>query len=346
MIPTWLASLFNGVTLTRAHTVEMFEEMFSGEMDPVRLTAALIAMKIRGEAVDEIVGAADWINRFAKPFPRPAYSIIDIVGTGGDGLNTINVSTIASIVVASLGVKVAKHGNRSASGSFGSSDLMDSLGINLQMSTRTARHCLDTFGLCYLFASHYHPQLKNIAAIRKSLGTRTIFNLVGPMVNPARPDNLLLGVYRAELVNPMAEALKMLGFDRAMVVHGGGLDEISLHGITHVAELYRGQIENYVVSPDDFGVESCSLASISCGATEDAIQSARCLLSGRGTTEQKNFVAVNCAAALYLAGVQPDLKAGTAAALEVMSKGLPMQLLEKLAEASNQFDEDLEISNA
>lgn len=335
MNPPWLASLFEGLPLTRQQTAELFVLIVEGKIDPVLLAAILIAMKLRGESIGEIAGATDAIRAAALPFQRPDYALLDIVGTGGDGFNTINVSTSACVVAASLGARVIKHGNRSVSGRSGSSDLMGSFGVNLQMPPWRARRCLDRIGFSYLFAPHYHQGFRNAADTRKALSTRTIFNLVGPLVNPARPEYLLLGVYKQDLVMPMAQALAALNVTRAMVVHGSGLDEIALHGPTQVAEVQHGDILTYELSAVDFGLASAPLQDIVGGLPAENASIARDLFSGGGTPAQRNIIAANAGAALYLAGLYEDLRSGAAAALDAMANGKPLLLLQQLAHESN-----------
>lgn len=343
MNPPWLVSLFDGLPLTRQQTAELFVQIVEGKVEPVVLAAILIAMKLRGESTCEIAGAVDAISAAALPFRRPAYPLLDIVGTGGDGFNTINISTSSCVVAASLGARVIKQGNKSVSGKSGSSDLMASFGVNLHMPAWQARRCLDSIGFSYLFAPHYHQGFRNASDTRKALSTRTIFNLVGPLVNPARPDYLLLGVYKPELVKPMAEALAALNVKRAMVVHGSGLDEIALHGPTNVAELQDGKVQTFEISATDFGLTPAPLQAIVGGESAENAAIARALFTGGGTEAQRNIIAANTGAALYLSGICPDLRAGASAALQAMDSGRPMRLLERLAKASHAAELETEI---
>lgn len=236
-----LEGLYRGESLTAEQTEQLFGELLRGEMDPIVLSSLLTAMKVKGESPSEIEGAARALIAAAKPFPRPDYEFCDIVGTGGDGLYTINISSTAAIVGATCGIKVAKHGNRSVSSKTGSSDLLEKLGIKLDMSPETARRCLDEANICFLFAPHYHSGMRFAAPVRQALKTRTIFNVLGPLINPARPTYQLMGVYSPELLEPIAETLQALGLKKGMVAYGSGLDEIAVHGETQVAEINDGK---------------------------------------------------------------------------------------------------------
>jgi len=248
-----LEQLYRGQDLSRETLQQLFDVLLRGEMDPIILSSLLTALKIKGESPAEIAGAASALLAAAKPFPRPDYAFCDIVGTGGDGLHTINVSTLSALVGAECGIKVAKHGNRSVSSKTGSSDLLDKLGVRLDMSPAIARRCLDEENVCFLFAPQYHSGIRHAMPVRNALKTRTIFNVLGPLINPARPSYQLMGVYSAELVRPIAETLQQLGLPRGMVVHGAGLDEIAVHGTTQVADINEGQIREYTLTPEDFG---------------------------------------------------------------------------------------------
>ena len=246
--------LYEQQSLTREESQQLFDTIIKGEMDPILLGAVLTALKIKGETPDEIAGAASALLENANPFPRPDYDFADIVGTGGDGSNTINISTTAAFVAAACGVKVAKHGNRGVSSKSGSSDLLDSFGINLAMSAEDTRKAVDELGVAFLFAPQYHGGVRHAMPVRQAMKTRTIFNILGPLINPARPNIELMGVYDASLVRPIAETMAKMGLKRAAVVHGSGLDEVAIHGETQVAEIIDGEISEYTLTPEDFGV--------------------------------------------------------------------------------------------
>jgi len=334
-----LESLYRGESLSRQDAKTLFSTIIQGEMNQITMAGMLVAMKMRGETIDEISGAADALRAAAKPFPAAheatvTQGIVDIVGTGGDGHNTINISTTAAFVAAAAGAKVAKHGNRSVSSKSGSSDLLAQFGIDLTMAPETARDCLDDLGLCFLFAPHYHGGVAHAVPVRQALKTRTLFNVLGPLINPSHPDFMLLGVYSPELVAPIAQVVKALGITRAMVVHGSGLDEVALHGDTLVHELKDGEIREYRITPADLGVVEAKLTDLEGGAPEDNAEFTRAILQGKGTEPHMNAVAINAGCALYVAGVCDSVKAGTTLALATIKSGKAYQLLTALADAS------------
>ncbi|MEZ9527188.1 anthranilate phosphoribosyltransferase [Enterovibrio norvegicus] len=326
--------LYEQASLSREESHQLFDTIIKGEMDPILLAATLTSLKIKGETPEEIAGAASALTANANPFPSPDYDFADIVGTGGDGSNSINISTTAAFVAAACGVKVAKHGNRGVSSKSGSSDLLAAFGIDLAMSPETARGALDDLGVCFLFAPQYHSGVRHAMPVRQTMKTRTIFNLLGPLINPAKPTLELMGVYDKALVRPIAETIKTLGLKRAAVVHGSGLDEVAIHGETTVAEIKDGVITEYTLTPEDFGVNTHPLKSIEGGTPEENREIITQILQGKGTEAQQSAVAVNVALLLRLFGHE-DLKANTQRALNVMSSGKPFELVQQLASRSN-----------
>lgn len=330
-----LEQLYSGKSLSSEQSQAFFEQVVQGEVDPIILSSALTALKIKGETPQEIAGAAQALLAQAKHFPRPDYDFTDIVGTGGDGLGTINISTASAFVAAACGVKVCKHGNRSVSSKSGSSDLLDAFGVNLNMSPDVARQCLDDLNVCFIFAPQYHAGMRFAAPVRAALKTRSIFNVLGPLVNPARPEIELMGVYSAALLRPIAEVHKHLGMKHVMVVFGSGLDEVALHGETQVAELINGEINEYTLTPADFGVASYPVESIFGGDAHENKVIIEKILQGKGTDAQQAAVAINVSALLVLNGKADNFKDGTQQALQMMQSGKPLQLLKALAEQSN-----------
>ncbi|WEM41468.1 anthranilate phosphoribosyltransferase [Photobacterium sp. DA100] len=322
--------LYDQQGLSQEESQTLFDAIIKGEVEPVLLSAVLTALKIKGETPAEIAGAAKALLANANPFPSPEYDFADIVGTGGDGANTINISTTAAFVAAACGVKVAKHGNRGVSSKSGSSDLLDKFGINLAMAPETAREALDDLGVCFLFAPQYHGGVRHAMPVRQSLKTRTIFNVLGPLINPARPNIELMGVYDASLVRPIAETMAAMGMKRAAVVHGSGLDEVAIHGETTVAEIIDGEITEYSLTPADFGLESHPLEAIKGGEPEENRAIITNILTGKGTDAQMGAVAVNVALLLRLFG-QQDLKANAEKAINVMKSGKAFELVGQLA---------------
>lgn len=329
-----LEPLYAGKSLSSEQSQAFFEHVVQGEIDPIILSSVLTALKIKGETPEEITGAAKALLAQAKSFPRPDYPFSDIVGTGGDGLGTINISTASAFVAAACGLKVCKHGNRSVSSKSGSSDLLAAFGINLNMSPEVARQCLDDLNVCFIFAPQYHAGMRFAAPVRAALKTRSIFNVLGPLVNPARPDFELMGVYAPELLKPITEVHKQLGMKRVMVVYGSGLDEVALHGETQVAELIDGQIKEYTLTPEDFGVQRYPVEAIFGGDAQENKVIIEKILQGKGSDAQQAAVAINVSALLVLNGLADNFKQGTTMALEMMLSGKPLQLVKQLAEQS------------
>ncbi len=328
---TIINKLYEQQGLTQAESQQLFDQIIRGEMDPVLMAAVLTALKIKGETPDEIAGAAKALLANANPFPRPDYAFADIVGTGGDGSNTINISTTAAFVAAACGVKVAKHGNRGVSSKSGSSDLLSSFGINLAMSAQDSRQALDDLGVAFLFAPQYHGGVRHAMPVRQTMKTRTIFNILGPLINPARPNIELMGVYSKDLVRPIAQTMLQMGLKRAAVVHGSGLDEVAIHGETQVAEIRQGELIEYTLTPEDFGVSRYPLDAIRGGEPEENRAIIPQILTGNGTAAQMAAVAVNVALLLRLFG-QEDLKANTQQAIAVMKSGQAYGLVQQLAQ--------------
>ncbi|ENA1771673.1 anthranilate phosphoribosyltransferase [Yersinia ruckeri] len=325
-----LEKLFRAEPLTQQESQQLFTAIVRGDMEPSQLAAVLISMKVRGETPAEIAGAAQALLADAQPFPRPDYVFADIVGTGGDGTNSINISTASAFVAAACGIKVAKHGNRSVSSRSGSSDLLAAFGIRLDLPAETSRKALDDLGVCFLFAPQYHSGFRHAMSVRQQLKTRTLFNVLGPLINPARPPLALIGVYSPELVLPIAETLRVLGYQRAAVVHGGGMDEVAIHAPTQVAELNNGVVETYSLTPEDFGIRRYPLASLQGGSPEENRDILARLLQGNGEAAHAAAVAVNVAMLLKLHG-QEDLRHNTQQALDMIHSGLAFERVTALA---------------
>ncbi|WP_086984482.1 anthranilate phosphoribosyltransferase [Vibrio aphrogenes] len=316
--------------LTEQESHTLFDSIIKGEMDPILLGAVLTSLKLKGETPDEIAGAAQALLTNAAPFPHIDGEFADIVGTGGDGSNTINISTTAAFVAAACGVKIAKHGNRGVSSKSGSSDLLDSFGINLSMSPEKAKSAIEEIGVAFLFAPQYHQGVRHAMPVRQAMKTRTIFNVLGPLINPARPKIELMGVYDENLVRPIAKTMLNMGMKRAAVVFGSGLDEVAIHGPTLVNELVDGEIKEYTLTPEDFGVKTYPLEAIKGGEPEENRAIITKILNGEGTEAQVSAVAVNVALLLRLFGHE-DLKANTQKAIDVMNSGKAYQLVTRLA---------------
>ncbi|HHF6601482.1 TPA: anthranilate phosphoribosyltransferase [Haemophilus influenzae] len=324
-----LEQLYNGQTLNKAESAVIFNAIMQGELNNEQIAAMLIALKVRGVSIDELSGAVSASLQNAKAFPYPDYPFADIVGTGGDGQNTINISTASAIVAASMGAKVAKHGNRSVSSKSGASDVLTALGVNVNVTPEQARQALDEIGVCFLFAQQYHSGFRHVAPVRASLKTCTIFNILGPLINPARPTYHLLGVYVPELVKTYAETAVALGHQHSFVVHGSGLDEVALHGETQVAEIKNGKIEYFTLTPEDFGLKTQSLESLRGGEPQENAQILTALLQGKGKAEHANAVAANTALLLKLFG-HDDLKQNVQSVLVHLASGKAFETLQNL----------------
>ncbi|MBS6050597.1 MAG: anthranilate phosphoribosyltransferase [Haemophilus haemolyticus] len=325
-----LEKLYSGHSLSTSESTALFNAVIQGELSNEQIAAMLIALKVRGANTEEITGAVAASLQNAKAFPRPDYPFADIVGTGGDGQNTINISTASAIVAASMGAKVAKHGNRSVSSKSGASDVLTALGVNVNITPEQARQALDEIGVCFLFAQQYHSGFRHVAPVRAALKTRTIFNILGPLINPARPTYHLLGVYAPELVKTYAETAVALEHQHSFIVHGSGLDEVALHGETQVAEIKNGKIEYFTLTPEDFGLKTQSLESLRGGEPQENAQMLTALLQGKGKTEHANAVAANTALLLKLFG-HDDLKQNVQNVLAHLASGKAFETLQKLA---------------
>lgn len=328
-----LEKLFSNQTLTQNEAHSLFHRIMHGDLSNEQLAGALIALKLRGETVAELAGAVTATIENAQVFPRPDYPFADIVGTGGDGQNTINISTASSIVAATMGFPIAKHGSRGVSSKTGASDVLSALGINVAVPASTARQALDEIGLCFLFAPHYHLGFKHAIPVRQALKTRTIFNILGPLVNPARPKHQLLGVYSPDLLQPYAETVQMLGHQHTIVVHGSGLDEVAVHGETQVAEIEQDAIHYYTLTPADFGVPIHPISALRGGEPTENAEKIKALLQGQGEAAHIDAVAVNVALLMKLFGYN-DLKANVQQVKSTLHSGKAFETLQKLSQYS------------
>lgn len=327
MIQDLLKSLRSGAPLSEDSCISIFNDLLDGKVTPAQTGAFLMALSQRGERVDEIVAAARVLRDRAITILSPDGSV-DCCGTGGDQSGSLNISTAVAFIVAACGVPVAKHGNRAASSKSGAADALESLGVNLDLPANKCQQALNELGFCFLMAPSFHASLKPLAALRKELGFRTIFNLLGPLANPAGTRIQLLGVFDKHWVRPMAEALRDLGSTSALVVHGSdGLDEITLCGETHCARLQNGKIEDFVLTPENFGLPHIKSEDI---AGHDADYNAKALLKllQGERSAYRNIVLANAAATLHLAGKAVDLKEGVALAAKAIDTGRALKLLE------------------
>ena len=324
-----LARVVDGGGLSAAEARAAFEAIMDGRVAPARLAGFLVALRMRGETVTEIAEFARVMRERATRVRCGARVILDTCGTGGDGAGTFNISTLAAFVVAACGVVVAKHGNRSVSSRCGSADLLQGLGIRVEVPVATVERCLEEVGIGFLYAPALHDAMRHAAPVRRELGVRTVFNLLGPLTNPAGARHQLLGVYDPARLATLAEVLRALGSERALVVHGGGLDEITLHTTTEVAELRDDRVVLRVLAPEEAGLERARLDELKGGDVEQNVAIARGILEGaRGP--RRDVVLLNAAAALWVAGRAGDLREGVAVAAGAIDSGGALRVVERL----------------
>jgi anthranilate phosphoribosyltransferase len=319
--------------LTRQEASDAFEILMSGEASMAQVGGFLMGLRVRGETVDEIAGAVSIMRQKMVPVDAPE-DAIDIVGTGGDGTNTYNISTLAALIVAGAGVPVAKHGNRALSSKSGTADALSQLGVKLDIEPDLISRCVREAGIGFMFAQLHHPAMRHVGPARVELGARTIFNIVGPLSSPARVKKQLFGVYSPEWLIPGAEALRDLGLTSAWVVHGSGLDEITTTGPSQVAELKDGEIRTFELTPGDFGVATVSLEAIRGGDGAVNAAALRDVLGG-AKTAYRDVALCNAAASLIVAGKAKDVTEGMHLASQSLDTGSAARALEKLIAISN-----------
>ncbi len=333
MIQQALPRLLDAQPLSRAEMAAIMSEIADGGATPAQVGAFLAALRLKGETVDEIAGAAEIMRIRAERVHVAAPVFVDTCGTGGDGRNTFNISTTAAFVVAGAGVTVAKHGNRAVSSRSGSADVLSALGVNVEVPVAVVERAIAEVGIGFLFAAKLHPAFKAVAGIRRELGVRTVFNLLGPLANPAGARHQVMGVYEPRWVPIIGGVLAALGAVHAFVVHGEGLDEIAVTGMTHVAEVKDGAVERYCVVPEDLGLPRHEERAIAGGDATRNAAILRDVLSGqRGAP--RDAVLANAAAALVSAGAAQDLKTGVKVAAESIDRGAALDKLTRLVEAT------------
>jgi len=328
-----IGKVATGATLTREEATDAFDAMMSGDATPSQMGALLMGLRVRGETVDEITGAVTTMRAKMLQVAAPA-DAVDIVGTGGDGSGSVNVSTCASFVVAGCGVPVAKHGNRALSSKSGAADVLAALGVKIDITPEHVGRCVAEAGIGFMFAPTHHPAMKNVGPTRVELATRTIFNLLGPLSNPAGVKRQMIGVFSRQWVLPLAQVLKNLGSDAIWVVHGSdGLDEITLTGPTAVAELKNGEITSFEVTPDDAGLPRAHADALKGGDAEANAVALRAVLEGM-PGPYRDVALLNAAAALVVAGKAKDLKHGVALGAQAIDSGAAEARLKKLIAVS------------
>ncbi len=330
-----LPKLLTGEDLPSEDAQHLFERLVLGKLEPAEIAGMLIALRMKGETAEEMIGAARALSAAALPFERPDYLFADCCGTGGDGSGLINVSTAASFVAAACGLPIAKHGNRSVSSKCGSADVIEQLGAKIDVDPVTARRLLDQTGFCFLFAPAYHPGMKHAALVRRQLSVRTVMNLLGPCINPARPPVQLLGVADPKMLRRIAQTLAAVGVRDALVVHGSGLDEVALHGETRAIRLSNGDMTELELTPEDAGFDRAPLSVVTGGGPEENAARLKAILVGGGARAENDIVALNAGALLMTAGLAATLRDGAALARDALLSGKAGSVLNAYVEASN-----------
>ena len=329
-----IGKVATGATLSREEAAAAFDAMMSGDATPSQMGGLLMALRVRGETVDEITGAVSAMRSKMLPVTAPA-DAVDIVGTGGDGSGSVNVSTCASFIVAGAGVPVAKHGNRALSSRSGAADVLASLGVKIDLKPEEVGRCVREAGIGFMFAPAHHPATKNVGPTRAELATRTIFNLLGPLSNPAGVKRQMVGVFSRQWVQPLAQVLRNLGAEAVWVVHGSdGLDEITLTAPTFVASLENGEIQTFEVTPEDAGLRRCDGAALKGGDADANATALQSVLDGKPSA-YRDVALLNAAAALIVAGRAKNLKEGVAIGTKSLDSGAAAARLEYLIAISN-----------
>ncbi|ADV67836.1 anthranilate phosphoribosyltransferase [Deinococcus maricopensis] len=324
------ARLMAGERLTQGEAATFMRDVMAGNVSSVRLAAALAALRVRGETPEEIAGFAQVMREHAvRVDVHHDGPLLDTCGTGGDGAHTFNISTTAAFVAAAGGARVAKHGNRAASSRAGSADVLEALGVDLDAPPARVAEAVENLGIGFMFARNYHPALRYAAPIRAELASRTVFNLLGPLSNPAGATHQVMGVFHPAYTRTLAEVLRLLGSDAAMVVHGAGLDELTVCGPTTITELRGGHVHDVTLTPEEAGVRTHDRAALAGGDAAENAAITRDVLQGRGTPAQQDVVTLNAGAALYVAGLCPSLPAGVERARDVLRSGEAWTLLER-----------------
>ena len=330
-----MPKLLTGEDLPIEDAQHLFERLVLGKLEPAEIAGMLIALRMKGETAEEMIGAATALSAAALPFERPDYLFADCCGTGGDGSGLINVSTAAAFVAAACGLPIAKHGNRSVSSKCGSADVLEQLGARIDVDPVTARGLLDQTGFCFLFAPAYHPGMKHAALVRRQLSVRTVMNLLGPCINPARPPVQLLGVADPKMLRRIAQTLDAVGVREALVVHGSGLDEVALHGETRAIRLSNGEMSEMEIAPEDAGFARAPLNVVIGGGPEENAARLKVILAGGGERPENDIISLNAGALLLIAGKAATIRDGADMAREALLAGRAGAVLDAYVEASN-----------
>lgn len=327
--------VINGKDLSYEMAQGAMKEIMSGEASQVLMATYLTALRMKGETITEITASAQAMRDLGVHL-APDYDVLEIVGTGGDEVGTFNISTTSAFVIAAAGIPVAKHGNRSVSSKSGAADVLESLGADITIDDKKSKEVLDKVKMSFLFAQYYHSSMKNVGPVRKEMGERTIFNILGPLTNPANASIQLLGVYNNDLVEKLAEVLKNLGVKRGMAVCGNdGLDEITLTGPTHCCEIRDGGLTSFDITPEQFGFETCDLKKLIGGTPQENAQITRDILSGKETGAKRNVILMNAGIAIYLGKEGITMEEGVAIAKKMIDSGKALEKLEEFIKETN-----------
>lgn len=335
MIKEAIIKLSKKQDLAYAEAEAVMDEIMSGQATPVQMSAYLTALALKGETIDEITASAAGIRAHCIKLLHNL-DVLEIVGTGGDGSNSFNISTTSSLVIAAGGVPVAKHGNRAASSKSGAADVLEALGVKITLTPERSAEILKKINICFLFAQNYHIAMKYVAPIRKELGIRTVFNILGPLSNPAGANMELMGVYDQSLVEPLAQVMANLGVNRGMVVYGqDSLDEISMCAPTSVCEIRDGKFTSYEITPEQFGYERCEKGALTGGTPAENAEITKAILKGEEKGPKRQAVCLNAGAALYIAGKAASIEEGVKLAESLIDSGAALKKLEEFVEETN-----------
>lgn len=336
MIAEGIKKIVENKDLTYNEALTCMDEIFSGEATQVQTSTYLTALRMKGETVEEISASARGMRNHAALLEHEGIEVLEIVGTGGDKANSFNISTTSGLVAAAAGIPIAKHGNRSVSSKCGAADVLEALGVNITISPEKMSEVLKKTNICFMFAQVYHQAMKYVAPIRKELGIRTIFNILGPLTNPANASMQLMGVYEEALVQPMAKVLSRLGVKNGMVVYGTDcLDEISLSAPTVVCEIRDGELKSYTIEPEEFGVEKCDKKDLMGGNPEENAAITKAILNGEKGAK-RDAVVLNAAACIYIAKKAESIQEGVRVAEEMIDSGKAMEVLNQFITLTNQ----------
>ena len=332
-------NVINNINLSREDMHSIMQTIMSGEATPAQIGGFLVALRIKGETVDEITGAAEVMRELATKVYLDKTNLIDTCGTGGDSSNTFNISTTSAFVVAASGARVAKHGNRSVSSKSGSADILEAAGINIELDAKQVTSCIENIGIGFMFAPMHHSAMKHAIGPRRELGLRTLFNVLGPLTNPASAPNQVIGVFDKKWLTPLAETLNRLGSKHVLVVHSeDGVDEISISAKTFISELKNNEINNYEISPDDFGIKNFNINDLSVENIDESLTMMKSVFDNNNNAA-KAIVSLNAGAAIYASGISDSIKAGVEMAINIIESGAAKKKFEMLIQHTQSFND-------